>query len=121
MHIEFRSPDMKILRARLDRKEGTVGAQAARALRKTAHDIEADAKTFAPVDTGALKSSISIDFTGDGRFSSMSAEIGPTVDYAHYVENGTSRMAPQPYLGPAAERRVPQLESALRRIGGDIL
>lgn len=121
MQIEFRSPDLKILRAKLGRKEGTVGAQASRALRKTAYDIERDAKTIAPVDTGALRGSISTDLTGDGRHGSMSAEIGPTVEYGHFVERGTSRQAPQPYMGPAAERRVPQLEAALRRIGGDVL
>lgn len=121
MRVSLRSPDMKELRVHLERKERTVGAEASRALRKTALALESDAKIFAPVDTGALRSSISTDFSGDGRFGAMSAEIGPTVDYGHYVERGTSRMGPQPYLGPAAERRVPQLEAALRRIGDDTL
>jgi len=66
---------------------------------KGAHDIERDAKVFAPVDTGNLRNSIGIDFIGD-----LTAVIGPTAHYGHYVESGTSRMAPQPYMRPAAER-----------------
>jgi HK97 gp10 family phage protein len=117
----FNAAGVRRLQATLTRKEGTVGAQAARALRKTAHDIEADAKALAPVDTGALKNSISTDISGDGRFASMHAEIGPTVDYAHFVEAGTSRMGPQPYMRPAAERRFPGFRRAILDIGGDIL
>lgn len=116
MRIEFRSPDCKRLVVHLARKEKTVGARASAALRKTALGIERDAKIIAPVDTGALRSSISTDFSGNAAAGRMSAEIGPTVDYAHFVENGTSRMAPQPYMRPAAERHVPRLEAALRRI-----
>lgn len=32
------------------------------------------------------------------------ARIGPSVIYAEYVENGTSRMSAQPFVLPAAER-----------------
>lgn len=78
---------------------------------KTAADITADAKAFAPVDTGNLRASIGHDlFEGNGE---TSAEIGPTTNYGGFVEWGTSRMAPQPYLGPAFDRRVPQFEKAL--------
>ena len=100
---------------------GTLGAKAAVALRKTAYDIEADAKALAPVDTGTLMNSISTSVTGDGRFGSMVAEIGPTVDYAGFVEHGTSRMAPQPYMRPAFDRRAPGLEKAFEQLAGDIL
>lgn len=32
------------------------------------------------------------------------ANVGPCVDYAEYVETGTSRMGAQPYLTPAVEK-----------------
>lgn len=58
--------------------------------------IAADAaRNMCPVDTGTLKSSINV--TG----SDMSARINADTDYAGYVEFGTSKTAPQPYLVPA--------------------
>lgn len=53
------------------------------------------AKSMCPVDTGTLQSSIKVSVNGS------SAEISADTDYAAYVEFGTSKMAPQPYLVPA--------------------
>lgn len=89
------------------------GAKVAAAIRKTAHDIESDAKGLAPVDTGFLRNSIGMDLEGDGRFGTMSAEIGPTAEYGIYQEMGTSRMAAHPFMGPAYDRRIPAFEVAL--------
>lgn len=96
--------DVARLTAELNTAAGRIGARAAQVVRKTALDIEATAKQLAPVDTGALRASIGTDFEGDGRHSSMSAEIGPTVHYAPHLEYGTARAAPQPFLLPAANR-----------------
>ena len=101
----------------LERSGAAVGALASAAIRKTAHDIEADAKALCPVDTGFLKGSISTTISGDGRFGEMTAEIGPTAEYGIYQELGTSVMAAQPYLGPAFDRRAPLLERALGEAG----
>ncbi|MBO0826211.1 MAG: HK97 gp10 family phage protein [Streptosporangiales bacterium] len=86
-----------------------------KAIVKTAHDIEADAKALCPVDTGYLRSSITADI-GD-----MDAEIGPTANYGAYVEFGTSRMGPQPYMMPAADRREPELTDAIAVLVGELL
>jgi HK97 gp10 family phage protein len=100
---------------------GQVGAKVAAVVRKTAHDIEATAKVLAPVDTGNLRGSISTTITGDGRFGSISAEIGPTASYGIFVETGTSRMGPQPYMNPAADRHGPQMDAAILAIIGQVL
>jgi HK97 gp10 family phage protein len=92
-----------------------VDAKASLAIAKTALDIEADAKAFCPVDTGFLRGSISSEI------EPLEAEIGPTADYAGYVEYGTSRMAPQAYMTPAFDRRAPLLEVALGQLAGDFL
>ena len=92
---------------------------AADAIAKTAADISNDAKVFAPVRTGNLRASIGYDVTEDS--GGVSAEIGPTVDYATYLEHGTSTMAPRKFLGPAFDRRTPYLEQALRSIGGEVI
>lgn len=54
-----------------------------------------NAKSICPVDTGALRDSISVSAAGNR------AEISANTDYAAYVEFGTSQMAPQPYLVPS--------------------
>jgi HK97 gp10 family phage protein len=49
--------------------------------------VENKAKLTTPVDTGRLRQSINHRFTGD-----LSAEVGTNVEYAAFVEFGTSRM-----------------------------
>jgi|SRR6185295_18409051 len=90
------------------------------AIRKTASDIEGTAKTLAPVDTGNLRNSIGISYGGD-QILVLQAEIGPTADYGAFVEFGTSRMAPQAYMGPALDRHSHELDTALASLGGHIL
>lgn len=100
---------------------GRVGAAAAAVLRKSALDIEADAKLFCPVDTGNLKNSISTTITGDGRFGTISAEIGPTADYGYWVEYGTTRKGPAAFMGPAFDRAGPGFQAAIALLGENIL
>ena len=89
--------------------------QARRVIAKTAHDIEGTAKQMAPVDTGAMRNSIGADVRG------LSAEIGPTVSYAPYVEFGTSRMAPHAFMGPALDRHTPDFVSAMEKLAAQTL
>lgn len=60
-----------------------------------ANAVSEGAKSICPVDTGALRDSISVSMEGNR------AEISANTDYAAYVEFGTSQMAPQPYLVPS--------------------
>ena len=65
------------------------------ALRDAAEAIEINAATECPVDTGRLQASITNEVEG------KEARIGTDVSYAIYVELGTRKMNPQPYLRPA--------------------
>lgn len=96
---------------------------ASAAVRKTAHDIEATAKSFVPVDTGATKNSIHVETPSMSTPGDLGlwAEIGPTTEYAPFLEYGTVRMAPYAFMGPALDRHAPNLARALRQIGGDVL
>lgn len=90
-------------------------------IKKTALDIEANAKSIAPVDTGHLKSTI-----GHSDLRTLSAEhlqvdIGPTADYGLYVEVGTSRMAPRAYMGPSLDRYSGPFEQAMQQLGLEAL
>lgn len=97
----------------LNRAGGRVGEQGARVVRYHAFAVERQAKIFAPVLTGTLRASISVEFDGDGRFGGLSAVIGPEVFYGGYVEFGTSRQAPAAYMGPAFDMVVPSFVAAV--------
>lgn len=111
--------DLHRLAADLTRAAGDVERQARVAVEKSTLDIEADAKNLAPVDTGNLRASIGhLYHYGDG---AVESEIGPTASYSSFVERGTSRMAPQPFMAPALERQTPAFLEAMRQLGGTIL
>lgn len=118
-----------------------IPTQAERVIAKGGHDMQALAQTNAPVDTGHLKASISLDVAG------LSFVLGPTADYGGYVELGVPHpyvirakpggtlafpgpsgmvfaksvvhppQAPQPYLGPAFDATLPLIERALGDLG----
>jgi len=71
------------------------------ALLKGGSAIEVSAKGRAPVRTGALRDSITTEVETVG--TTVTVEIGPTVDYADDVEFGGVRRAAKPYLRPAAD------------------
>lgn len=90
-----------------DKAKGIAG----RVVRKSAADLEAAAKMLAPVDTGNLRASI-----GTTMASATEAEIGPTANYGIYLEMGTSKMAPRPYMKPATDRVEPGFVAAMEKV-----
>lgn len=93
-----------------------VGARLGVATMKTVADTTSQARSLAPVDTGNLRAGIH-----------GSTEVGPTrvvgeisasAHYAPYVEHGTSRMAPQPFMRPAQEATTPAWLAAIAQAGG---
>lgn len=119
MDISIDTSEVRALGTRMKSAGGRVGLRAAAALKKTAYGIEADAKALAPVDTGALRSSISTTITGDGRHAGMTAVIGPTAEYGIHQEFGTSTQPGTPFMGPAFDRRVPGYTQALAKLAAD--
>lgn len=114
--------DVRRLATSLANVGARTGALAQIAVRKTAKDIEATAKAKVPVDTGNLKGSIGTsDLRRVGQSGGLSVEIGPTAEYGEFVEFGTSRMAPQPYMGPAADVHLPLFEQAVTQLGLEAL
>jgi len=114
--------EVRRLAASLANVGARTGILAQGAVRKTAKDIEATAKSKVPVDTGNLKGSIGTsDLRRVGQSGNLSVEIGPTAEYGEFVEFGTSRMAPQPYMGPAADIHLPLFEQAVTQLGLEAL
>ena len=87
------------------------------ALEAIAEAAEGYATMLAPVDTGRLKGSISHAINE----SEEMAIIGTNVEYAPYVEFGTSKMEAKPYLKPAIKNHISEYkdiaESYLKRGG----
>lgn len=69
-------------------------------LEANAQEIEAEAKRFAPVDTGRLRQSIKAIKVGKLTFKIMANSTG-LAPYAIYVEYGTRFQRSQPFLFPA--------------------
>lgn len=68
---------------------------------------ESYAKADCPVDTGRLRNSI----TNAVRTDEKAVYIGTNVEYAAFVELGTSRMKARPYLKPAATEHTAEYKS----------
>lgn len=66
--------------------------------------IENRAKELCPVDTGRLRSSIGHEEGSDNQ--GYYVDVGTNVAYAPYVEFGTSKGGPQPFLRPAVAEAV---------------
>jgi len=87
--------------------------------------LEASAKAFCPVDTGALMGSIRTEQRGPyaialvaGGAGYFNPRTGRPVNYARHVHDGTSRMPARPFLLQAViMERLRYLHEILRKTG----
>lgn len=70
------------------------------ALKKKGFKVVREAKKNAPVDTGRLRASITLN-TEQRPDGLVNVLVGSDVDYAPFVEFGTENRPPQPFLRPA--------------------
>jgi|SRR5690606_5872219 len=82
------------------------------AVNQTGLAVTRKAKQRAPVDTGRLRASIQIQIYPNG----LTADVGTNVEYAPYVEFGTSKMRAQPFLFPSWFEERPAFEARIRSI-----
>jgi HK97 gp10 family phage protein len=73
-------------------------------LAKWAESVKTEAKRLVPVRTGYLRSTIF------ARIQEWNAEVGAEAAYAANVEFGTRYAMAQPFLQPAVQARLPELE-----------
>lgn len=92
--------------------EKATAEQLARAAEIIGGMAESHAKELCPVDTGNLRNSITHATEDEGH----TVVIGTNVEYAPYVELGTSRQRPQPYLRPAIENYIPQYQMVVQTV-----
>ena len=82
--------------------------------RKRAKPHTASAPGQPPMsDTGRLANSITLDRVGD-----LTASVGSALNYALWLEYGTSRMAARPFFRPAVERMRPKYIGKLEELIG---
>lgn len=120
MSIKWDDSEIRSLTASFNDAGGRIGSRVRDAVRKAGADVQAQAIARVPVDTGFLRSSISMEMAGNAHFSSV--EIGPTAHYGRYVEQGTSRpMAAQPYMVPALDAVEPGFVAAMGQLGAEVI
>ncbi|MFZ1361346.1 MAG: HK97-gp10 family putative phage morphogenesis protein [Candidatus Nanopelagicales bacterium] len=100
---------------RFERAAGKVYRDARQAVTKTISDMSVAAKIHAPVRTGNLRNSIrhrEVTASTD----MIVGEVNPGATYAIYVEYGTSRMGPQPFMHPAYDQHVGAFKQAMQQL-----
>lgn len=89
-------------------------AAIAKALEMCGLHAEGYAKLLCPVATGRLKNSLT--HSPEGKYTEV---IGTDVEYAIYVEAGTSRQRAQPFLKPALVNHVGEYEKIIKSVLSD--
>lgn len=87
-------------------------AAAKQIVRNCGTKLQRGAENNAPVDTGTLKRSITIEIEDDG----LTAVVAPHTEYAAYVEYGTRYMTAQPYMRPAYEEVKAEFKSKMEEL-----
>ena len=116
--------DMNIeVRIDLDPRWRQLEGKYVKAVEIAARHIETKAKDKVPVDTGATKNSIMARpaETFGSIFGSVTAwRIGPTTEYAPFLEFGTVYMKERPFLIPALESEIPKFQEAIKQINDQL-
>jgi HK97 gp10 family phage protein len=99
------------LAGRLVRDAALTKARVEHSVDGVAQEVLADMQANVPVLTGALRASLGIERVG--RAFRVGSLHGEAADRAHFSEYGTSDTAPDPFVGPAADRSVPKLSRAV--------
>lgn len=119
MSVRADAGEVQALAADLIAGSAATQSKATQVVKKSGYDAQAAMMSEVPVDTGALKNSVGLSFSGGG--GSMTAEVGPSVEYAGYVAYGTRYMEPNPYDLRTLARIEPGFFAAMAELGGDIL
>ena len=118
--------EVRALAADLSKAGPATARKAQQVVAKAAADVQRTGaataqQLFKPppegASTGATANSIGVDLEDGG----LAASIGPTTSYAPYLEFGTRRMSPRPFMGPALDAVEPSFTAAMGQLGGDIL
>ncbi len=111
----FQFPELNKLIWDLSRAPDEVKDNAGKAVYSVIHKVEDTSKTFVPVRTGTLRDSISSEVRAEPGV--IVGEAGPEARHGRFVEWGTSKDAPQAFMGPALDRHSHELDDLLGSAG----
>ena len=94
----------------VEQVEAAMDKAIAKALVMIGQQAEGNAKSICPTRTGRLKNSITNAIDAEAN----AVYIGTNVEYGPYVELGTSRRKPHPYLKPAAADHADEYRAILK-------
>ena len=105
--------DARAFLSSLDKYQEDVLEGLQKDIEKAALLLERRAKQNCPVDTGKLRASITTEI------GNLEAEVGTNVEYAQSVEFGTSKQKAQPFMRPALDKAITQLNKDMAKtLGG---
>ena len=103
--------------ALLDKVVATLPDLLADVVAVAAHNVESRAKAIIVekriIDTGATLNSTQARRVEGDRFA---WRVGPTTEYAPFLEFGTTRMAARPFMVPAAEAEREPFNNAVKAV-----
>ncbi|GAK32001.1 prophage protein [Weissella oryzae SG25] len=109
MKVTFKGVDNLI--TKYDKQPQKIKDEATDIINNTAQQVEKKAVELAPVDTGYLKQHIKAENNG-----LLSAKIISSANYSIYLEKGTRRMPPQPFMQPAVSSQEDFLHQKLSNL-----
>lgn len=101
----------------IERMPKFLNDEARQAVKNRTLEMEANAKALAPVDTGHLRRSINSEIEEKG--GSIVGEVSTgALEYAPFVEYGTSKQAAQPFMTPSFVNASKNLTNDLKKAMG---
>jgi len=121
--ITIRIKNIAQIRAAFGKAPAIMGAEFKKALMKSVVLVQRESMKLTPVLTGRLRASHMFEISGAGL--KMEAAVGPTVNYATFIHDGTRFMKARPFLKDGADASLDQIDdfftdatqSALDKIG----